>query len=45
MKILVILPNWLGDAIMATPAIELLSSYLSKRKIHICRKLCFHRSY
>jgi heptosyltransferase-2 len=24
MKILVILPNWLGDAIMATPAIELL---------------------
>ena len=27
MKILVILPNWLGDAIMATPAIELLSKY------------------
>ena len=26
MKILVILPNWLGDAIMATPAIELLAS-------------------
>lgn len=25
MNILVILPNWLGDAIMATPAIELLS--------------------
>lgn len=25
MRILVILPNWLGDAIMATPAIELLS--------------------
>ncbi|QSZ41321.1 lipopolysaccharide heptosyltransferase II [Sulfurimonas aquatica] len=25
MKILVILPNWLGDAVMATPAIELLS--------------------
>ena len=25
MKILVILPNWLGDAIMATPAIELLA--------------------
>lgn len=25
MKILIILPNWLGDAIMATPAIELLS--------------------
>lgn len=24
MKILVILPNWLGDAVMATPAIELL---------------------
>lgn len=27
MKILVILPNWLGDAVMATPAIELLSKY------------------
>jgi heptosyltransferase-2 len=27
MKILVILPNWLGDAIMATPAIELLAKY------------------
>ncbi len=27
MRILVILPNWLGDAIMATPAIELLSKY------------------
>ena len=27
MKILVILPNWLGDAIMATPAIELLATY------------------
>lgn len=27
MKILIILPNWLGDAIMATPAIELLSQY------------------
>jgi len=26
-KILVILPNWLGDAIMATPAIELLASH------------------
>ena len=26
MKILVILPNWLGDAVMATPAIELLST-------------------
>jgi len=25
-KILIILPNWLGDAIMATPAIELLAS-------------------
>jgi heptosyltransferase-2 len=25
MKILVVLPNWLGDAIMATPAIELLA--------------------
>ena len=27
MKILVILPNWLGDAVMATPAIELLATY------------------
>ncbi len=27
MKILIVLPNWLGDAVMATPAIELLSVY------------------
>ena len=27
MKILIILPNWLGDALMATPAIEFLSTY------------------
>ena len=27
MRILVVLPNWLGDAVMATPAIELLSHY------------------
>ena len=27
MKILIILPNWLGDAVMATPAIELLAVY------------------
>ncbi len=27
MKILIILPNWLGDAVMATPAIELLCTY------------------
>lgn len=27
MKILIILPNWLGDAVMATPAIELLGDY------------------
>ncbi len=26
MKILIILPNWLGDALMATPAIEVLSN-------------------
>jgi heptosyltransferase-2 len=26
-KILIILPNWLGDAIMATPAIELLAQF------------------
>ncbi|MDD2653101.1 MAG: lipopolysaccharide heptosyltransferase II [Sulfurimonas sp.] len=30
MKILIILPNWLGDAVMATPAIELLSKYYPK---------------
>lgn len=27
MKILIILPNWLGDAIMATPAIELITKH------------------
>jgi len=27
MRILVILPNWLGDAVMATPAIELLAQH------------------
>lgn len=27
MKILIILPNWLGDAVMTTPAIELLAKY------------------
>ncbi len=27
MKILIILPNWLGDALMTTPAIELLCKY------------------
>ena len=27
MRILIILPNWLGDAIMTTPAIELLAKY------------------
>ena len=32
MKILVILPNWLGDAIMATPAIELLAQHYSDVK-------------
>jgi heptosyltransferase II len=26
MKILIVLPNWLGDAVMATPAIEVLST-------------------
>lgn len=32
MKILIILPNWLGDAVMATPAIELLAqNYPSAR--------------
>ncbi len=32
MKILIILPNWLGDAIMATPAIELLATYYPHAK-------------
>ena len=32
MKILIILPNWLGDAIMATPAIELLAKYYPHTK-------------
>lgn len=32
MRILIILPNWLGDAIMATPAIELLSTYYPNTK-------------
>lgn len=32
MKILVILPNWLGDAVMATPAIELLAAYHKNAK-------------
>lgn len=32
MKILIILPNWLGDAIMATPAIELLASHYRDAK-------------
>ena len=30
MKILIVLPNWLGDAVMATPAIELLAKYYPK---------------
>jgi heptosyltransferase-2 len=32
MKILIILPNWLGDAVMATPAIELLCIYYPMAK-------------
>ncbi len=32
MRILIILPNWLGDAIMATPAIELLALYYPNAK-------------
>jgi heptosyltransferase-2 len=39
MKILVILPNWLGDAIMATPAIELLA------KKHPTARFTFVGSY
>ncbi len=33
MKILIILPNWLGDAVMATPAIELLCTYYSRAEL------------
>jgi heptosyltransferase-2 len=33
MRILVILPNWLGDAIMATPAIELLTQHYKNAKL------------
>lgn len=33
MKILIILPNWLGDAIMATPAIELLCKKFPHAKL------------
>ena len=32
MKILIILPNWLGDALMATPAIELLAQRYPQAK-------------
>ncbi len=32
-KILIILPNWLGDAIMTTPAIELLCKYYPHAKL------------
>lgn len=32
MKILIILPNWLGDAVMATPAIELLALHYPNAK-------------
>ncbi len=32
MRILIVLPNWLGDAIMATPAIELLAKYYPHTK-------------
>ncbi|WP_373036184.1 lipopolysaccharide heptosyltransferase II [Sulfurimonas sp.] len=31
-KILIILPNWLGDAVMTTPAIELLASHYKDAK-------------
>jgi heptosyltransferase-2 len=33
MKILIILPNWLGDAVMATPAIELLCTYYPRAEL------------
>ena len=39
MKILIVLPNWLGDAVMATPAIEALCEYYS------CSQLTFVGSY
>jgi len=39
MKILIILPNWLGDAVMATPAIEALCEFYS------CSQLTFVGSY
>ncbi|MEO1953682.1 MAG: ADP-heptose--LPS heptosyltransferase, partial [Campylobacterales bacterium] len=32
MKILIILPNWLGDAVMTTPAIELLALHYPNAK-------------
>ena len=32
MKVLIILPNWLGDTVMATPAIELLSQHYPNAK-------------
>ena len=32
MKILIILPNWLGDAVMSTPAIELLAKHYPHAK-------------
>lgn len=33
MRILVILPNWLGDAIMTTPAIELICKYYPQTRL------------
>jgi len=33
MKILIELPTWLGDAVMATPAIENLANYILLRVI------------
>lgn len=33
MKILIILPNWLGDAVMATPAIELLTQHYKNARL------------
>ncbi len=41
MKILIILPNWLGDALMATPAIELLSvSYTDAKFTFVGSQVC-----
>ena len=39
MKILIELPSWLGDAVMATPAIENLANFFKNSKITIIGSL------